>query len=467
MTPEWTPGRAVSGTDRTRTAAPYAPMPVDPGAMLDQIPGIFALIGDDGLIWWVSDAVEPASGFRPEELVGTNFVDHVDIEGSPLVLESLAYALTNPGLRLPTVMRMLVKDGSPMVVEATANNQFDNPDLGCMVVHLRPCAEQQMLDNVMEAIATGAETEATLRMLHPIGWGETLRADTAIVLGATYGGGPTVLGSSPTVEQFTASAHHHSAWLRSADSGTPQFWRVDELPAPLGESARQAGYEACWAYPIPNVAAGANDAVLLFWRRATGSPEPTAAMLCQRLAQLTGLVLERAEHARVLQHAATHDQLTGLVNRAEFFRHVDEHLSAQRSGLGVLYLDLDGFKPVNDQFGHGTGDQVLKHVAERLAALLRPGDVVARLGGDEFAMCCPDAGSRELATIAERLIDAMAAPVLIEGRDHTIGVTVGLVAAAAGACSSDVLVAAADAALLRAKASSKGTWQASAYISAT
>lgn len=113
-----------------------------------------------------------------------------------------------------------------------------------------------------------------------------------------------------------------------------------------------------------------------------------------------------------LQHDADHDPLTGLLNRAALERHVRNlHDSPQR---WLLYLDLDGFKPINDEYGHMQGDDVLRAVAQRLLRALRPGDLVARLGGDEFAAVLTldsDTPQTELDATVRRLVDSVRAPV--------------------------------------------------------
>jgi diguanylate cyclase (GGDEF)-like protein len=158
-------------------------------------------------------------------------------------------------------------------------------------------------------------------------------------------------------------------------------------------------------------------------------------------------------------HAALHDSLTGLANRANFFARIDDALDAEGQLVGVLYVDLDGFKPVNDHFGHGVGDQVLVTIARRLEHAVRPTDVVARLGGDEFVDLCPVVGSdAEVQAIAQRLVEQAEQPIDVDGHAVQIGASVGVAVARARSCSSDSLVEAADAALYAVKGGGKGGW---------
>lgn len=156
-----------------------------------------------------------------------------------------------------------------------------------------------------------------------------------------------------------------------------------------------------------------------------------------------------------LQHQAEHDRLTGLANRARF-DHVLERalLDAPSRGerVEVVYLDLDGFKPVNDTHGHAVGDVVLQEVARRLQACLRAHDQVARLGGDEFAvvLTTPLASPPRAAEVAARIADALVAPVVTGSGTHRIGASLGTTVAAAGEGRAEV-VQRADAAMYEVK----------------
>jgi diguanylate cyclase (GGDEF)-like protein len=161
-------------------------------------------------------------------------------------------------------------------------------------------------------------------------------------------------------------------------------------------------------------------------------------------------VTERRETEARLAHQAMHDSLTGLPNRALLFDRLALAVrAAQRGGPGVtvLYLDLDNFKLINDTRGHAAGDRVLSEVADRLLAVLRPADTVARLGGDEFAVVAgglPVEAAREL---AERIEDAISAPV----DDIPIEASVGMAHSSAVPLDVDALLRAADAEMYRAK----------------
>jgi diguanylate cyclase (GGDEF)-like protein len=159
--------------------------------------------------------------------------------------------------------------------------------------------------------------------------------------------------------------------------------------------------------------------------------------------------VERRRHEAELAHQALHDPLTGLPNRALFadrLRLALSRLGRTQTRLAVLFLDLDGFKAINDSLGHGAGDQFLVEVAQRLRGVLRGGDTAARLGGDEFVILCEDvAGASEARMIAARVVDELPGSV-----------SVGIALATDGTEDPTALVRAADAAMYAVKRSGGG-----------
>lgn len=161
---------------------------------------------------------------------------------------------------------------------------------------------------------------------------------------------------------------------------------------------------------------------------------------------------------RLLSHRAHHDALTGLANRALVLDHLGSVVQVAGPGahVAVLYCDLDGFKSVNDRFGHPIGDQLLVAVANRLRATVGHADVVARLGGDEFLVVLAGLATPDLAIgIAERVVAALVAPFAIEGHSLRVGVSVGVATTGLAVPPKD-LVRQADDAMYRAKQGSAG-----------
>ncbi|MFI7598111.1 diguanylate cyclase domain-containing protein [Actinoplanes sp. NPDC049681] len=206
-------------------------------------------------------------------------------------------------------------------------------------------------------------------------------------------------------------------------------------------------------------------APVVFFSR-TDYAEAERIMLFAATLTTTGLVLarfasalrslERAE--RQLSFQVRHDPLTGLANRAA----LSEALEASPPGTTLLYLDLDGFKEVNDTAGHSGGDAILQAVAQRLRAAVRDADTVARLGGDEFAVVLTGLGSGDAIRTADRILRDVAMPIEHEGAWYTVGASIGI----AGTADSDsgsswrpaALLRAADTAMYSAKRMGRGRW---------
>ncbi|MBN2810064.1 MAG: GGDEF domain-containing protein [Deltaproteobacteria bacterium] len=167
---------------------------------------------------------------------------------------------------------------------------------------------------------------------------------------------------------------------------------------------------------------------------------------------------ERCNRA-LLEHMAAHDPLTGLPNRRRFREFMNETLARSRrlNRFGsLLYLDLDGFKAVNDNLGHDFGDSLLHQAARRIAANLRETDFVARLGGDEFAVVLePLSDHTSPMMVAEKIFNSIQIPYRKQGRSAMVGVSIGIADFGPEAVDIDVIIRQADSAMYRAKQAGK------------
>jgi diguanylate cyclase (GGDEF)-like protein len=163
-----------------------------------------------------------------------------------------------------------------------------------------------------------------------------------------------------------------------------------------------------------------------------------------------------------LAHRATHDELTDLGNRTYFTdraRHALARAARTHGALAVLFLDIDGFKRVNDTLGHGVGDDLLRVIAQRLRDSIRPDDTVARLGGDEFILLLEDHDAAQAVAVAARVLADLRAPVALAGRNLLIDASIGIVPATGAHDSVEDLLRSADIAMYRAKAQGKGRFE--------
>ena len=161
-----------------------------------------------------------------------------------------------------------------------------------------------------------------------------------------------------------------------------------------------------------------------------------------------------------LEHQATHDSLTDLPNRGLFHRELTAASAGADVGrqIGVIFIDLDDFKLVNDRYGHSAGDRLVLGVARRLSSAIRRGDIVARLGGDEFAVLLRDIGtSADPIAVADRILEVLADPFDIDGHRLTARASIGI-AIGNSAVSSEELLRQADIAMYAAKSDGKGQY---------
>lgn len=173
-------------------------------------------------------------------------------------------------------------------------------------------------------------------------------------------------------------------------------------------------------------------------------------------------VVEGQLEVNRLNHQATHDSLTGVPNRRAFEAHVRKmHAKARRASkkYAVLYMDLDGFKEVNDTYGHTVGDKLLVQVTKQFLYAIREYDYIARLGGDEFALVVDYFETKqELAQLALRIIDILEPPILIEGKLIKIGVSIGIAIYPEDAKDIVSLLGIADSAMYLAKKSGRNQY---------
>ncbi|MDP4824099.1 MAG: diguanylate cyclase, partial [Aestuariivirgaceae bacterium] len=200
---------------------------------------------------------------------------------------------------------------------------------------------------------------------------------------------------------------------------------------------------------------------------ATGTITPQYAAALGGFAAVAGLAaalshrnlrLARQEHAAAV-HQASHDALTGLPNRLAFMRGLEEMLR-QHEETAVIFLDLDGFKSVNDSFGHDVGDQFLKNSVARLIQSAGKERLIARVGGDEFAIALSGSGARHAACkIAGNIIEAMKSPLDCEGRDLFAGASLGIACGSGKDVTAQELLKRADMAMYEAKRNGGSAWE--------
>ncbi len=194
----------------------------------------------------------------------------------------------------------------------------------------------------------------------------------------------------------------------------------------------------------------------------TGAPIQVSGELVGIVASYTDITKQK-DLEKEIKHMATHDALTGLPNRRLFNERIEleiAHAERNQEKLGVMFIDLDNFKEINDTYGHSTGDVLLKHIGERLVGVLRKSDTVARMGGDEFLLVIPEMKKAEDAyTTAERVLEVMQEPFTCNGNQVTISFSIGISIYPDHGEDVDTLTKRADSAMYLSKEKGGNTYQ--------
>ncbi|HEX4399966.1 MAG TPA: sensor domain-containing diguanylate cyclase [Galbitalea sp.] len=259
-----------------------------------------------------------------------------------------------------------------------------------------------------------------------------------------------IAGTNPFSTIGDVDLTARATWLHSVVkiSGVAEAHAV--APA-VGAAFENAGVQSMIIAPIRqrNEPMGLLAAFFRHPRQFDEQASPLADALAGQAARaLAALRLQER-----LEHAAMHDDTTGLPNRRLLEERMDESSRTTGTALGVLFIDLDGFKAVNDQLGHSVGDEILREVAARLKETIRVQDIVARYGGDEFVIVCEVAGESAALEMAERVRARISAPYAILPPRLRIGASIGVSVRPNESASfaTDQLVRAADQAMYRAK----------------
>jgi diguanylate cyclase (GGDEF)-like protein len=253
--------------------------------------------------------------------------------------------------------------------------------------------------------------------------------------------------------------------LAELSSDEPDCVLLDlTLPDARGMAALQQVTAAAPTTPVV-VITGQNDDAVALASVGEGAHEylPKSEVSPRRLRRSIGHAIERKRSELELEWKAQHDPLTGLPNRSTLVDRLQLALNRLErrptQEIAVLFIDLDGFKAINDEFGHEAGDALLCEVARQLAGAIRPMDTVARYGGDEFVVLCEDLGSDATSRgIVRRISSALATPFEIADRRLDLRASIGVAFGRAGA-DADELLANADAAMYEAKTEAGASWR--------
>lgn len=386
---------------------------------------------DTAVIIAVDQAFTQMLGWRAEEIVGKGSLEFIHPEDQDRAIETWMEMLAAPGSRRRARLRHRRADDGWMWLEITNHNLLLDEEHGCvlaevldisdeMAAHEAVRAREQLLHRIAETMPLGlvqvdrdGNVVYTNERLHEIvGCGPSTSIELQL--------------ASVVHEDWSRLEHAITAVLRDATDADLEV-RVQD---PIGFGTRQCRF---------SLRALTSEAA-----RTTG------AIMCVED------VTDSARMREELENRATYDALTGCLNRAAVMTSLADALVGRES-VGVVFVDLDGFKQVNDALGHAVGDELLVAVADRLRGVVREGDVVGRLGGDEFLIVCPGVTRPEEAlTIARRVVEANHEAVLIGSEVVVTRASVGVAVSSAQACDADSVVANADVAMYESKRQGRG-----------
>jgi diguanylate cyclase (GGDEF)-like protein/PAS domain S-box-containing protein len=427
----------------------------DAAKVLQGLPDGLVVLEQDATIVWVNARFRALTGWPDGELVGRNGLELLDPAQLADAFE--AFTITTEQEMLPEGTYSLAhREGGFVDYQLHAATVDPSQPDSLVALLVRPVDYKDMINDGIERLnAGGPISDMADFVVHRIGWDA---GQVAVAFDDDIDGTRRSVNTGlHEVLDGTRSAEDGLApWDEAVASGGAVHRHVDELPASIAAAARAQGFGACTAEPVPD--ASGRDAVILLWFDAEAPATYRFLFHQEPRYLLLRLALERRHHLRALRNAATNDHLTGLANRHHFFDAIDR-ISAD-APCAVLYIDLDDFKPINDNLGHLMGDAVLREIGMRLRESVRTGDVAARLGGDEFAiLCCEDATEDAVGALAARVHAAITRPIEMPGGAVRVGASVGGAVAAKPGIPATLLIEAADRALYEHKRLGKDGWR--------
>ena len=445
-----------------------------PARTFEAITDCVAVLDDSGNVADANPFMLRLLGYERDEVVGHSMAEFVhpdDLERAIRVVGMVATDTLDVPVT-PALYRIRRRDGSwlPIEINGTRVPAAVPGEETAVVIIGRYSADRDLQDQMMARLVSGEPPTAVIDLVPELGHWRHLMDHYAVIF-TDERGRPAIAGTDSMLGLIDAEALVDPAtpWARAMLEHVEELCDLDTLPRDLAQRAAALGLGPCWVTPVPDPMRELGAAILV-WCRADGPDVEVHRYAVETMARSMAVILQWRHQVTSLVDAARRDPLTGLVNRTGFWEVLDALARDQASPLvAVLYVDLDGFKDVNDQFGHRIGDLVLTEAAQRIAAVIRPGDTVARLGGDEFAVVCRDLGARrEAVAIAERVLASLADPIRLEDGDLDgqieVGASVGIAAVPGHALRSDELLEAADAALYQAKREGRGSWHLAAPV---
>ncbi|HXB14112.1 MAG TPA: diguanylate cyclase [Solirubrobacteraceae bacterium] len=388
----------------------------------------FATIHKDELSFLVhiDEAITQILGWEPEDMLGHRSLEFVHQDDHALAIDNWMQMLARPGPARRVRQRLSTKDGNWVWFEVTNHNLLGDPDQKVVVC--------EMVD-ITEEMAANEDLRAREQLLDRL-------AETVPV-------GLMQLDDEMQIV-YTNDRLHEILGTDRAETVSQQLANVDPEDRLAIEAALAAlmsdGADAEVEVAVTGRQDGRDRNCQISLRALTHEGgEVSGAIAC--LADVSDSIAMREE----LRRRATHDDLTGCLNRAAITRALEENIAGgdPDGHRALLFIDLDGFKEVNDQHGHAAGDELLRAVAGHLRGSVRSDDLVGRLGGDEFLVLCPYMDEDNARRLADRLTISAAAGAI--GSEADVTASVGVAWSRGAEIDAETLLANADRAMYEAK----------------
>lgn len=412
-------------------------------------PRFCSLTEDEGArVLDCDDTFTEMFGYTAEELIGNSVLDQIHPDDQGRAVEGWL-AVLSTGHDQQTRLRRRRKDGSYMWVDTTLRNFLNHPGRNYVLVEIIDISAEMQ---AQEALAEREELLRRLTAAMPVGLlhldnERNVVFNNARLLEILYGSQASALTLGNDNEQHAPDAEHAtSATSAVTILSTLTKESAAELNAALSDVLGE-GVDRDVEVEITLPSGTWRRALMSLRALLRPSGEVSGAITC---------VLDITDSARArqeLEHRATFDPLTHCYNRSSVLSTLERELEREDAvSTGVVYVDLDHFKPVNDRLGHAAGDELLVLVAERLKEASRDSDVAGRLGGDEFLIVLREIPSADMAMrAAERICEALCDTFELSGGKVELGASIGVACSHDGAVTAEDLVKLADAAMYRSK----------------
>lgn len=442
-------------TGEEETSAPSVGSPEFYKAIVESAANPYVVIDAQLVLRYASPSIEMLLGWAPDDWIGKNIAELLEPDSLQLAiagLDEIKFASRDPQwIGAPLRLFLTTSEGRSIPVDVYSR-ETERTGVGGTLVQLVRAGASQTMSDAVDTILEGHDLDHALSLLTSLV--EHDISGTAAILASGWDG-----------SRFTQVAGHDRLLFLSAPDPVDRRaiaqvlasgHRVADVSEDFSPGTRAAaerrGFHACWCAPVPGDDANDPTAALFIWREEPGPPGVIFRDAILRAVSLARLALQWMGQQQVLTWSATHDQLTGLTNRAEFQNRLDASAGASRA---VLFCDLDDFKPVNEELGHRAGDWVLAAVAARMRRVCTD-CVIARVGGDEFAILLHPSPSLEAALeVAANIQKMLADPISVDDTRAMVGVTIGVAFDPSGRTDSDHLMDHADRLLRQGKSQGK------------